>query len=61
MNESTPLPKIGDHVSIAGRHESFIVIAIDEKNASVSLRRVGESAITPADKVISLRPPKDHQ
>jgi hypothetical protein len=61
MNESTPLPKIGDRVSIAGRHESFIVIAIDESNASVSLRPVGESAFVPADKVISLRPPKDHK
>jgi hypothetical protein len=57
-DNQSPLPKVGDRVGIAGRSETFIVIAVDEKNASVSLQPVSEPEHVPVEKVISLRPPK---
>jgi hypothetical protein len=57
-DNQSPLPKPGDRVGIAGRSETFIVIAVDEKNASVSLQPVSEPELAPVEKVICLRPPK---
>jgi hypothetical protein len=55
-NNQTHLPKLGDRVMLVGRSETFVVVAVDEETASVSLRPDRQDAGRPVDKVVCLRP-----